>query len=311
MSGGLLQIAAFGAQDIYLTGNPEITFFKTIYKRHTNFAIEAFEERLGGNVDFGQNNITCKLSKKGDLLSKIYLKMEISGKSLNGKFAFVSKIGHALINYIDLKIGGSLIERQYGDWFNIWQELTNDKCKDKSYNELIGNITEATTLNNKDINLSLFIPLNFFFCKNIGLALPIVSLNLHDIEFIFSFRKGYELVIKEYSTTRLEISMKNVSLLTNYIFLDTEERKKFTENNHEYLIEQVQFNGVNKITNEIENIKMIFNHPCKGIYWIINNSNNINEKLYLSTDLTTATKRVVLAYSKLNPINNNHILLLV
>ena len=150
MAGGLMQLVAYGAQDVYLTGNPQITFFKVVYRRHTNFSIEAHEETFNGNPGFG-NKAQVKLERQGDLVTKMYLKTTLNaltgtGSSNSGKVAWVRRVGHALIKEVQLNIGGSEIDEQYGDWMNIWYELSRDINKDDGYNQMIGNTPDLTTL---------------------------------------------------------------------------------------------------------------------------------------------------------------------
>ena len=140
MAGGLMQLVAYGAQDIYLTGNPQITFFKIVYKRHTNFASEAIEQTFTGNIGFGQK-LSCQITKNGDLITKIYLKIKLKGSTVtDGKWAWVGMLGYSIIDYIEMQVGGTAIDRQYGEWLNIWHELTHDNSQDRGLNKMIGKI---------------------------------------------------------------------------------------------------------------------------------------------------------------------------
>lgn len=189
MGGGLIQLVAYGIPDIYLTGDPQITFFKVAYKRHTNFSIEPIKQYFSSSPDFGKK-VSCILTKAGDLISKSYLYIELpfippfkqsDNQTLDNlkKIAWVRKLGFALINKISIEIGGQLIDCHYGDWLNIWSELTN--THDKSLNEMIGNLPELTSLTNGKMSHKLYIPLEFWFCQDSGLALPIVALQYSEV----------------------------------------------------------------------------------------------------------------------------------
>ena len=279
MGGGLMQLIAYGAQDIYLTGNPQITFFKTSYKRHTNFAIEPIEINGTGNFSFG-SNISFLIPKNGDLITKMYLKcnIELDG---TGKFAMVERIGLNMIEEIEFLIGGSTIDKQYGEWLNIWHELSRIESQEKGYNVMIGNTSELTQLSTDNKKSTLYVPLKFFFNKFNGLAIPLVALQYHDIRVNLKLRNSNELVVKQKNSVT-DFKISNIILLTNFIFLDSEERSRFSSSAHEYLIEQVQFNGIETIKIPNENFILSFNHPCKSIYWFLRNSNFIKGNTFLS-----------------------------
>lgn len=280
MPNGLMQLVAYGAQDLYLTGNPQITFFKMMYKRHTNFSIEPIEQTVNGNQIFG-SNLTCNLMKNGDLITKIYIKCNVKLTGSNGKFAWINNLGHYLFDNIELLVGGTTIDKQYSDWLEIWYQLARNTSHDRGYNKMIGNIDNMTSLSDDDKSATLYIPLKFYFNKFDGLAIPIIALQYHDIRIDFSIRNLDQLVVKE-RTTIINGDINNISLICNYIFLDSEERKRFAEKPHEYLIEQTQFSGVEKVESQIEKYILNFNHPSKCLYWFVKNGNFINNKYFLS-----------------------------
>jgi hypothetical protein len=261
MGGGLLQLVAYGAQDVYLTGNPQITFFKVVYRRHTNFSIESIVQSFNGNVSSG-GRVTCQISRNGDLLHKLYLEVHNDGSNLATiSETNAAKLGHEMIKKVELEIGGQLIDRQYGDWMHIWNELTLPKGKKTGFSEMI---------NSSD---KLYIPLEFWFCRNVGLALPLIALQYHEVKVNIEFG-----------------TMTNVgsaSLYADYIFLDTDERRRFAQLSHEYLIEQVQFTGEEDIQTTQKAIKMSFNHPVKELIWRVKAANDsyktvTNAKLMLN-----------------------------
>ena len=276
MGGGLLQLVAYGAQDVYLTGNPQITFFKTIYKRHTNFSIESVQQIFDGVCNFGRQ-LTCTISRKGDLLSQMFLTFDLPAmpKGAGGQdISWCNSIGHYLIESYELEIGGQLIDKQYGEWLEIWSELTLPASKLDGYNNMVGKYDQVAFENDTQMSsLKLHVPLQFWFCRNVGLALPLVALQYHEVKMLIKlrdFNKLYysgDLAVTPVTTPDITSGY----LYCDYIYLDTEERRRFAQNSHEYLIEQVQFSGTTSIgLNETElNVPLVLNHPVKEISWII------------------------------------------
>jgi len=280
MGGGLMQLVAYGAQDVYLTGNPQITFFKVVYRRHTNFSMETVEHTLNGNPDFGRKSYVL-ITRNGDLITNVYLKVTVNSVyslGTTGKFAWVRRLGHALIDNIEVEIGGSRIDKHYGTWLDIWYELTHTSMLDRGYDRMIGDIPELTRLdspvgdNNKvKDEYTMFIPLQFWFCRNYGLALPLIALQYHEVRLYFEFTPAERLFIKSDDYKPHTISMKDASVLVNYIYLDSEERRRFAQVGHEYLIEQLQFTGEETANSKNLKIKLGFNHPSKELIWAIRN----------------------------------------
>ena len=300
MTGGLLQLAAYGAQDIYLTGNPQITYFVGVYRRHTNFAIQSVPQYFTGNADFGQK-VYCLVDRIGDLINQMFLRVklpDISQYNYNDdagnlvEYYWVNSIGHAIIKIIDVEIGGVVIDRQYGLWMEIWGELTTPVGKKAGYNSMIGKSDYPVNLDNGGA-LDLYVPIYFWFCRNVGLSLPLIAIQSQEVRFNVTFRQYQELII---STTGVPIITNNNPLeITqtwfdiDYIFLEDDERKIFAKNNHQYLIEQLQVyatsltsnglrqdptdpNKMTRIPDLNQNILLDFNHPVKELYWVIQNS---------------------------------------
>ena len=307
MPGGILQLSFWGANDIYLTGNPEITFFKIVYKRYSSFAIEQKKLTIYGPPKFGSKVNYCRIRDSGaDLLNKIYLTMTVTGTSdKNYKWVFVKNIGHTLIKEYKISIGGKQIDKQYGEWLNIWYELNLDNNISDTYDKMIGNTPDLTTLSTENKSVELFIPLKFWFCLDSGLSFPLISAYNSDVEFRFKFRKAAECVIKQEGITNLNITMSNVALLVNYVLLDTDEREKFINNTQEYLIQQVQHNGYKLVDPRRSSIKLNFNNPCKTLFWLVKRKFYVSGKKFLSQDPEEATKRLILAYCRKN---NTHFL---
>jgi len=277
-----MQLVAYGAQDVYLTGNPQITFFKVVYRRHTNFAMEIVELTLNGTPDFGRRS-QVTITRNGDLITNVYLRVELGqvfAKNGSGTFAWVKRLGHALINSVEMEIGGSKIDKQYGRWMDIWYEVSHSTSQEDGYEKMIGDVPELIDLTGADSNnmvkdtYVMFIPLQFWFCRNTGLALPLIALQYHEVRLNFEFTNVELLQVKSTDFVPDQpIRMSDASVLVNYIYLDSEERRRFAQVGHEYLIEQVQFTGDETALQKSVKIKLGFNHPTKELLWAIVNGN--------------------------------------
>lgn len=199
MPGALLQLVAYGAQDVYLTGNPQITFFKIVYRRHTNFAVESIEQFFNGATNFSRKS-TCEISRNGDLITQTFLKVILPEVRFTGdfckfghvEFAWVRRLGHAIIDETELEIGGAQIDKQYGEWLNIWYELSHPVGQESGYAKMVGDVPELTEVSTLswDVpdntllkpNYTMYIPLQFYFCRNNGLALPLIALQYHQVK---------------------------------------------------------------------------------------------------------------------------------
>jgi len=275
-----MQLVAYGAQDIYLTGNPQITFFKVVYRRHTNFALESIEQTFNGTVDFGRK-VSCTVSRNGDLIHKVYLQVDLPAltntNGTTGSLQWVNNIGHVMIDEVSIEIGGQTIDKHYGDWLNIWNELTQTAEKEGGYDDMIG----ATTNPADSISArTLYVPLQFWFCRNPGLALPLIALQYHEVKFNISFRPASECYILNGGATANTPSITNASLYVDYIYLDTDERRQFSQVQHEYLIEQLQFTGAESFSNASVKSKLALNHPCKELVWVVQPDANASAKAW-------------------------------
>ncbi len=212
MSIGLLSLVSIGKENLYFSGLPEITFFKVAYKRYTNYAIEPTPQYFKTTPDFGRR-CTVNIGKNADLLSMTYLYVElpdiqienfVSNTSTIKTFSWVNKVGLALINFIEVEIGGYFIDRHYGDWINIWNELTNSNSVKDGYNKMIGNVSSMNSFTQSKISYKLYIPLSFWFCLDSGLALPLVSLLNNDVKIHVEFNnidKCYKISPSYFITT--------------------------------------------------------------------------------------------------------------
>ncbi len=276
MAGGLLQLLAYGAEDVYLTANPQITFFKIVYRRHSNFSQEAFELTILDKPNFGKIS-KLRIFRLGDLMTKMYLKVNIAGVALQPgvKFAWIRRLGHALLKSVSVEIGGVVIDKQYGEWLDLWYELARKPGTERGYRHMIGDIDLLTELNDTTKpQYTLFIPLKFWFNRHVGLALPLIAIQYHEIYMNFEFTARERLVVRNSNFTNVNaLNILDASILADYIYLDATERARFASSAHEYLIEQVQFNGEQSITSRIQRFQLAFNHPTKELYWYTKSGN--------------------------------------
>ena len=308
MSTGLLkQLNSNNANqmDSYLTHQPEISFFKYSFKKYSNFSIENIEENFPNRLQFGQeNNITIK--RHGDLIKNIYLKLEINAKCTTKRWGCVKNLGLNLIDYIELYIGEQKIDVLYGDWLNIWFELSLKKELVNGLNEMIGNNTNNTTLK-KDIikrKIDLFIPLQFFFNKNYGLSLPLISLQRMEVKLNIKFKDFEKCINSDQGFTIDDWETKPIitgTLLIDYIYLDTQERNIFARSNNEILIEQhnlIESITLNSNSSKYNKYLNIYN-VTKSLYWNITlnkyiDSNDIGINIFLGENLKVSTIRFIL-----------------
>tara|TARA_B100000900_G_scaffold104067_1_gene86313 strand:- start:2760 stop:4343 length:1584 start_codon:yes stop_codon:yes gene_type:complete len=330
MGGGLMQLVAYGAQDIYLTGNPQITFFKVVYRRHTNFSMESIQQSFNGNADYGGYAV-CTISRNGDLIQRIYLENTFhfdhgpgsdndSGPD-NAVPGIRERYGNSLIKECEIEIGGQQIDKHIGLWNRVYSDLnefnptgyfgadTSDKesnfVKPKGsgtlYQLMTGN-TYGFNSNSKDQDFfgasggdaingitykdddsghitdgHIFIPLNFWFCRNPGLALPLIALQYHEVKIHINFEHERRLLYTcddstggtkgiVYPYERHSNHNHDFKLWVDYIYLDTDERRRFAQVSHEYLIEQLQHNVFN-LTDTNSSVELHFNHPVKEMIW--------------------------------------------
>jgi hypothetical protein len=344
MGGGLMQLVAYGAQDVYLTGNPQITFWKVTYRRYTNFAIESIEQTFNGQADFGRR-VQCTISRNGDLAYRTYLQVTLPEiNQLMGIASFAAGVGSGvyarwldfpgeqLIAQVEVEIGGQRIDRQYGDWMHIWNQLTMTSEQERGYFKMIGNTTQLTFITDPSFSevdgpcdslaprqvcaprnalpeTTLYVPLQFWFCTNPGLALPLIALQYHEVKINLDIRPideclwavttlscnpqdGHSLSNVSQQKAYLESqytpgrpvpaaiaynqSLVAASLYVDYVFLDTDERRRFAQNPHEYLITQLQFTGDESVGSSSNKIKLNFNHPVKELIWVVQPDQNVD-----------------------------------
>ena len=299
MGGGLLQLVAYGAQDVYLTGNPQITFFKVVYRRHTNFAIEAIQQTFNGNAGYG-NTVTCQISRNGDLINRMYLQVDVPKRKSTAATAgstYQNYLGLRLIKSVVIEIGGQQIDKHYSDWLYIWNELSLPIGKRYAYDTMVGADKDILTGVTGDLTTTtLYIPFEFWFCRNVGLALPLIALQYHEVKVKIDFETKANCV-----TAPADFDdVKNISLWADYIFLDTDERRRFAQLSHEYLIEQLQFTGTETLVAGTNRIKLNFNHPCKELIWVAKIPQDLNKTRwydYTNTNVAEVDNSLSLGYN--------------
>ena len=253
-----MQLVAYGAQDIFITGNPQITFFKVVYRRHTNFAIEAIEQTLNGSTAFG-GKATATISRNGDLITNVWVEVVLTKAAATDSTFFPAE---ALLKTIELEIGGQRIDKHYDTWLRIYSELFRGTDEKSAYERTVDFIDPATELG---ATRRFFIPLIFFFNRNPGLALPLIALQYHEVKITLELAS---------SVDGISGSIGELKMFVDYVYLDTDERRRFAQVSHEYLIEQLQFVGdentpVDAATAKTYNLRLNFNHPVKYLAWVV------------------------------------------
>ena len=273
MGGGLMQLVAYGAQDIYLTGNPQITFFKVVYRRHTNFSMECIKQTLNGTASFN-SRVTSTISRNGDLVGRMYVEWGITHQANDD---YCANLGSAIFKEVELEIGGQKIDKHYGHWLETYAQLTqpNDagiagqvaadgsklingtKFQNMScMGGVEGNDNTGTSLG------TFFTPFQFWFCRNPGLALPLIALQYHEVKVIITTENDGACVSDEGGDDN-SASLSTFDLWVDYIYLDTDERRRFAQVSHEYLIEQLQFES----HTDASTMTLNYNHPVKELIW--------------------------------------------
>lgn len=299
MGGGLLQLVAYGAQDAYISANPQITFWKGLYKRHTNFAMEPFRVNFNGQANWGTKH-SAVISRHADLLYSTYLEVQLPGLSTDNTNLMKwnndqGRLGYNLIKYVELEIGGQLIDRLYGEWLFLWDSLTSDVNTSSKLWQMVGGglAAGAQTFPNQTLcNVgtgkpslpnTLYIPLYFFYTKNPGAALPLIALQYHEVKINVMWNDTQHITgdFRTGVTQGLTYlpNPSQASIYIDYIYLDVEERRRMAQQSHEYLIEQSQYNEDKGISSYNNRIDLTFNHPVKELVWVVQPTSYNNCKL--------------------------------
>jgi hypothetical protein len=308
MGGGLIQLVAYGAQDAYLMGNPHITFWKVLYKRHTNFAIESARVQFTGAPSYGQR-IIANISRNADLMYKTYIEVTLPDTSATANPGNLDvfwsnnsrrRLGYLLLQKVEVEIGGQVIDTQYGEWMYLWENLTSSYDNSVRLDRLLGGemtgaVSTSTSCGGRP--QVLYIPLQFWFCRNPGLALPLIALQYHEVHLNVTLGKATDLVCNNvgavsvyglnsvastetYSTISAAAAvlpqLKDIAVYVDYIYLDVEERRRFASESHEYLIDQVQYNPRQTLTSGTARIDLTLNHPVKELVWVFQDDRRID-----------------------------------
>ena len=325
MGGGLMQLVAYGAQDVYLTGSPQITFFKLVYRRHTNFAVESIEQVFNGTPGFGKK-ASATISRNGDLITQVFL--QITVPQLGGApndVQLVNSFAHALVESCEIEIGGQRIDKHYAAYYEVCDELMCPEEKRIGYGKMIGKMYDTdgkpkpgTAMSDAKLDEHMgrlgsstyYMPLRFWFNNNPGLALPLISLQYHEVKLQFAFSDASKVVLKDanadgtYTSFAAFAEQPEISLYVDYVYLDTEERRRFAQVSHEYLIEQLQFTGVetyslSATSVKTEKIRLNFNHPCKELIFFVHPAGTV-EKPFEFGEGVTANGSTIVGYDYIN-----------
>ena len=268
MAGGLMQLVAYGAQDVYLTGNPKVTFFQAVYKRHTNFAMENIEQTTNGNPS-NNGRISVTVARNGDLIGDMYV--ELTSKTAGTKTAATldcNFVAERAIKTAELSIGGQRIDKHYQRWWRMYSELYLDESKKANWGKMTSGAGQV------------FLPLIFFFNRNPGLYLPLIALQYHEVRVDFDLTDEFEHYFNS----------NTFKVWGNYVYLDTEERRRFAQKGHEYLIEQVQHTGTDTVTSGgVKQVRLSYNHPVKELVWCFSNVATNKDTLWNFSNVSIPT----------------------
>jgi len=389
MTGSILQLVAYGIEDIFLTSDPQITYFKVVYKRHTNFSREEIRQNFVEKPNFN-TQVSANISKNGDLMEKSYLVINLpqinAFKNDNiTKVAWTRYPGYSLIDTISIEINGRQICKHYGEWMLLWNQMFNPHATDSAFKKMIGDVPELTEFSNGKDSYRIYIPLQFWFCRNSANALPLVSLEYCDVKINLSLKDWNDILLVtpthyiicsdsivtfnqyEYIEQNVDgvisagfftyfdpyskklfytlltnnnllpipsnivnklkytiygktsnstaspaiqnpnsiiinpathkynkissLNLGDTFLLINYIFLDDDERLRFVQSKHDYIIEQLYYNQYNNLVGPTESILIDIENPCKYIIWVAQQQYLYNAKDYYNYTPTYRHKR--------------------
>ena len=279
MAGGLMQLVAYGAQDVYLTGNPKVTFFQAVYKRHTNFAMENIEQTVNGTAS-NNGRVSVTIARNGDLIGDMYVELVTASLGTKAGTANLDAcwVAERAIKDVELSIGGQRIDKHYQKWWRLYSELYLDDSKKANYGKMTTNPVASTAG-------TVFLPLLFFFNRNPGLYLPLIALQYHEVRIDFDLSSEFS----QYTDG------STFKVWGNYVYLDTEERRRFAQKGHEYLIEQVQHTGTDTVTaGSTKQVRLSYNHPIKELVWCFNDGGSSNAQHWNFTSNAATAGSVVL-----------------
>ena len=285
MASGRVQLAVTGSQDEYITGQPQITFFLKQFKRHTKFAIETLDNPFDGTGDFG-NTINSVIPRKGDIIRNMFLRIELSPLTAVGLEdpGYTASIGHAVIEWADLIIGGQTIERITGEYMEMFSEFSVSNSQQDAYYRMTGKTyqrdglgsatTSAGTAPFGGYPLSFMVPLPFYFYRNSNLGIPLYAITRQEVEVRIKFRELGEVIVLP-GTTGVPSAgttgrMNQVSLLTEYAYLTQEEKDFISARPINYVVEQLQVSRV-RLDEGVNNgtFRLNFINPVKELYFVV------------------------------------------
>jgi hypothetical protein len=292
-----MQLVAYGAQDVYLTGQPKVTFFQAVYKRHTNFAMENIQQTVNG-TPAASGRVSVTIARNGDLVGDMYVALVPNASSsgaTGGALQLTSNnvgfdmcwVAERAIAAVELTIGGQRIDKHYQTWFRLYAEVFLSESDKINYGKLASSPSPISDGTNKNY---VYLPLLFFFNRNPGLFLPLIALQYHEVRLDFD--------LTSYFASYFGGSGAVFEVWANYVYLDTEERRRFAQKGHEYLIEQIQHTGGDSITATgtpaAQTIRLSYNHPVKELIWcyVNNSSTNYNAMWNFSTSVSNVNVTV-------------------
>jgi hypothetical protein len=303
MGGGLLQLVAYGAQDAYISGNPQITFFKGLYKRHTNFAMEPFRVNFSGQAAWGTKQ-SAVIGRHADLMFSTYLEVVLDSGNYNND---QGRLGYNLLKYVELEIGGQTIDRQYGEFLFLWDCLTSDLKQGEKLHTMVGgarNVGPQLMGGGNNCNPGngrpslpnqvLYVPFFFWYTRSPGAALPLIALQYHEVRINILWNDA-QFISGDFTNLATAPQPIQAAIYVDYIYLDTEERRRMAQQSHEYLIEQTQFNEDKGISSYSNRIDLTFNHPVKELIWVVQPSAYTNCNLAKGNGSYSVANRTYLA----------------
>lgn len=261
MTIGIFQLQARGEQDKYLTGNPDVSFFKSVYRKHTNFSIQTEELYFQNGIKWGQMT-ECTIPRKGDLIARMYLHIKLpilTTDRSNTAAKWVSNIGHALIEYVEIDIGGLTIDKRTGENLYIYNQLSTDGGKRNGIDYMIGFEVDPNE------EKHMFIPLDFWFNRADNAALPLIAIDMQEVKLRLKLRNFEDVTV----VSSQYIPLDSVSIIADFILLDIDERKRFQSGKKNYLIEQTQMNIDNKTHRQVNTIDLLLKNNVKEIIWMV------------------------------------------
>jgi len=271
-----MQLVAYGAQDVYLTGNPKVTFFQAVYKRHTNFAMETIEQTMNGTAGAG-GRVSVTVARNGDLIGDMFLEATTKASLANASGSTIDTnwVAERIVSTAELSIGGQRIDKHYQRWWRLYSELYLSEGSKLNYAKMTTNPVGNSTK-------QVYLPLIFFFNRNPGLALPLIALQYHEVRIDIDLSSEFDLYVT------------GLKVWGNYMYLDTEERRRFAQKGHEYLIEQVQHTGTDALSaSGTKQVRLSYNHPVKELVWCVTDGVSTESNLWNLGTSTDAAKVVI------------------